>query len=509
MSVIRTERETVSSPLDYEVTMKIPLDRRSASPVYLQIRDRLSRLIQSGVLQPGDRLPSIRALAESSQVNKLTVIEAYSILEADGLVYARPGAGYFVNRKSIPAPKLNSTFAPIQEVIIPADSEMSFFHLYTTSMEVRQQKETINFSLGTPLPHGLEGFQRIARRASGQVLDELFGYDLPEGQLALRRQIAQLLMQRGLEASPNQIIVTTGSMQGISLAIQHYVQPGDWVIVESPTFHGALAILKSVKARIIGIPMTAEGMNLELLEQYLHSHRPRLIYTISTLHNPTGLTTSQSHRQQLLSLAEQYQCPILEDNAYEGLNFEPVPAPIKALDQNDWVIYFGTFTKTLIPGLRVGYMVATGDRYSTLLQQKLLADLHGSTVSQAIISEYLASGHYRRHLNRVRAENLENRNVMLRALEQHFPDQVSWTVPKGGLFLWVHLPTQLPLQEICQKALAQQILVSSGASFFPDQQGYPAMRLSFSNAPQDIERGVAVLGQLIKEALGRGGGGRF
>jgi DNA-binding transcriptional MocR family regulator len=230
--------------------------------------------------------------------------------------------------------------------------------------------------------------------------------------------------------------------------MQYYLQKDDWVIVETPTYHGALGILESLQAKVIGIPMTAEGMNLELLEQYLKTHRPKLIYTISTLHNPTGITTSLAHRQTLLMLAQQYECLILEDNAYEGLKFQPVPPPIKALDRHNLVTYISTFSKTLMPGLRVGYMVVAGEHHQPLVKHKLLNDLHVSTVSQAIMSEFLATGHYRRHLNRLRISNLQSRNLMLQALENYFPEAISWTVPQGGLFLWTHLPNYLPIEPI-------------------------------------------------------------
>jgi DNA-binding transcriptional MocR family regulator len=479
--------------------VKIPLDRRSPEPVYLQIRDRISRLIQSGILKPGDRLPSIRVLAENAQVNKLTVIEAYGVLEADGLIYARPGSGYFVNADTILSPKAASTFAPRQEVIIPEQGKMSYFDIYAASVQAQQQGDMINFSSGFPRATGLENLQRVARRAVKGVSDTLFNYDIPQGQLILRKQIVQLLIQQGLEVSPDDLIVTNGSMQGISLTAHYYLQPGDWVIVESPTYHGALALFQQAGARIIGIPMTNEGMNLALLTKYLHSHRPKLIYTISTLHNPTGITTSQNHRQQLLDLAAEYDCPILEDNAYEGLNFGIAPPPIKALDHSDQVTYVGTFTKTLMPGLRLGYMVATGHHYQPLLERKLLQDLNVSTVSQAIVSEYLAAGYYRHYLNHLRNTHLHSRNVMLQALEQHFPESASWTVPNGGLFLWVKLPDNLPLQAICYEAAQQKILIIAGSSFFPNQQGYPALRLNFSLPPEEIERGIAVLGELLKQ----------
>jgi len=482
--------------------VKIHLDRHSSIPLYLQIRDRLSHLIQAGKLGSGERLPSIRALAETLQVNKLTVIEAYGVLEADGLIQARQGAGYFV----CPGSALStwkSTFAPTQDVIIQEQGQGTFFEQLTASLHAQQLGEIIDFSSGFPQPSGLEALQRIAKRAVMRSAGDLFKYDFPQGQVQLQKHIAHMLLMQGLEISPDELIITNGSEQALSLAMQYYLRPGDWAIVETPTYHGALAILESLGVKVIGIPMNVEGMNLELLAQYLRSHRPKLIYTISTLHNPTGITTSQAHRQQLLALAEQYECPILEDNAYEGLHFASVPSPIKALDQGDWVIYVSTFSKTLMPGLRVGYMVVTGQHYRQILRQKLLHDFHVSTVSQAIVREFLASGHYRRHLSRLQTSNLQSRNAMLQALEQYFPEEVSWTVPQGGLFLWTHLPSHLPIHRICRDALAQKVLVANGAVFFPGQQGYPAMRLNFAHAPEVIDRGISILGRILKEHLGQ------
>ena len=247
--------------------------------------------------------------------------------------------------------------------------------------------------------------------------------------------------------------------------------------------------------------MQSSGMNLELLEQYLISHRPKLIYTVSTLQNPTGITTSVEHRKELLTLAQKYDCLILEDNAYEGLNFTPVPPPIKSLDRSDSVIYTGTFSKTLMPGLRVGYLLATGQNYRPLLKQKLFHDLHVSTVSQAIVSEYLASGHHRRHLNHLQESNLSSRNAMLKALANHFPLEATWTVPNGGLFLWVQLPSEISMVSIARQAWLENVFVYPGIPFFPGQKGYNALRLNFSHSPEIIERGITILGRLIKKHL--------
>jgi DNA-binding transcriptional MocR family regulator len=480
--------------------VKIPLDRNSAQAVYLQIRDRLSRLIESGALQPGDRLPSIRTLAKTTNVNKLTVIEAYSVLEADGLIHARQGSGYFVSPSSPTPPQPASHFAPPQEVILSEYPGNSFFDFYMAAVTAHRHADMVDLSTGFPMNSGLENLQRIARRAVKHVDSTLFNYDLPHGQLILRQQIARMLVQQGLEITPEDLIITNGSKQGLSLALQYHVRPGDWVIVESPTYHGALEILSSLKAKVIGIPMNSEGINLALLEKYLHTYHPKLIYTVSTLQNPTGVTTSYAHRTSLLQLAEKYGCKIIEDNAYEGLAFESVPPPLKALDHNDIVTYLGTFSKTLMPGIRVGYMVATGQDYQPLVESKLNHDYHVSTVSQAIVSEYLATGHYRHHLTHLQSKHLQSRNAMLSALERYFPAEASWTVPNGGTFLWVQLPENISTPAICQAALSHNILIANGALFFPDSQGYNALRLNFSHKPEVIDRVISVLGRLLKDA---------
>jgi DNA-binding transcriptional MocR family regulator len=344
----------------------------------------------------------------------------------------------------------------------------------------------------------LEDLQRNARRAMNHVVDSLFNYSSPQGLEVLRQQVAQLLVQRGLAIAADDLIITSGSMQGVSLALRYFLQPGDWVIVESPTWSGTLNILETLGARVIGIPMTPQGMNLELLEQYLQSHRPKLIYTISTLHNPTGITTSLAHRRQLLALAHEYGCIIVEDNAYEGLEFEPVPAPIKAIDRQDAVIYLGSFSKTLMPGLRIGYMVVTGRYQQALIERKILDDMHTPTPSQAIVQEYLASGHFRYRLQKLRALHLQSRNIMLEAISHHFPLETTWTVPQGGVFLWVQLPPSLPLAQICQEVRQQGVLALPGNNFFPDRQGYAAMRLSFCRPIEAIQSGIAILGKQIK-----------
>lgn len=479
--------------------MKIPLDRQSTRPLYLQIRDRVQRLIQSGALQPGSRLPSIRAMAREIRVSPLTVTEAYGVLEGDDLVYARPGSGYFVRVPLAEISVAESAFAPAQTVIIQEPQQSGFCEQFTASSQLQAQPNLIDFSSGFPHLGEQKDFARLARRAVSQSGDALLRYGLPQGQPALRQQIAQMLVQQGLAVVPEQLLITNGSQQGLALAMQYYLKPGDWVIVESPTYHGAIALLETLGARIIGIPMQADGMNLVLLEQYLRSHRPKLIYTISTLHNPTGITTSADHRQQLIAVANRYDCLVLEDNAYEGLHFEPLPPPIKAFDQQDRVTYVGTFSKTLMPGLRVGYLVAPNAHRQGLLRQKLLHDFHVATISQAVVSEYLATGYYRRHLDQLRMQNRQNRERMLQALSQHFPTGTTWTIPQGGFFLWVHLPEPFPLRRISQAALLQGVLFASGAAFFPDRQGYPALRLNFSLPPDAIDKGIAIVGRLLKQ----------
>ncbi|MGD1907438.1 MAG: PLP-dependent aminotransferase family protein [Leptolyngbyaceae cyanobacterium] len=483
--------------------MKIAVDRQATEPVYLQIRDRISYLIQAGGLKVGDRLPSIRSMAQTTNVNKLTVIEAYSVLEADGLIYARQGAGYFISQATVTPPARPASFAPEQTVIIPEQGLTSFSEVSDAFLQAQAQPGMINLNSGYPQAVGVEDLQRISRRAIKNVAGQLFHHNPPEGDPILREQIAQLLSKLGLGAAPQDLIITNGSMQALCLVTQHLIQPGDWVVVESPSFHAYLSLLQQIDARIIGMPMTATGMNLDLLEQFLKSHRPKLIYTNSTLHNPTGITTSLAHRRRLVELAEQYDCWVIEDNAYEWLSFDTTPPPIKALDRRDRVIYTGTFSKSLMPALRLGYAVITGDLYREIVERKLLHDLHVSIVSQGIVREYLATGHYRRRINHLKALNQQNRGVMVRALEEHFPAEASWTIPAGGVFLWVQLPKQINVAKLHRAAVKENVFVGSGQPFFPDQQGYPALRLGFAQPMEDIERGIAVVGRLLKAHMAR------
>jgi DNA-binding transcriptional MocR family regulator len=497
--------------------MKIPLDRQADTPIYLQIRDRIQHLIQTGHLAPNTQLPSIRTLAQTVNVNKLTVLEAYSVLEADGLVRAKQGAGFFINPpeqravgtvkndapKPFAAPLPPATFNPAQTVLIPTKGIHTFSNIYAASLQSHSEAETIDFGLGFPQPTGLEELQRIARRAMKEA-HTFFHPGDPQGDLGLRSQVSQLLIQQGLEISPENLILTNGSMQSLSLLVENFVSPGDWVIVEAPTYHGFLSILQQRQAQIIGIPMTPKGMNLTLLAQYLESHRPRLIYTMSTLHNPTGITTQSAHRRQLLALAEEYDCLIIEDNAYEPLSFEITPPPIKAFDRSGQVIYVGTFSKTLMPGLRVGYLAVTSAAAQSLIERKLLHDFHISAASQAIIKEYLASGHYRRRLNQIRDRHRSCRDFMLSTLVQHLPPTVTWTVPNGGTFLWIQLPDGTCLDTVCSAAAEQKVLVGSGAAFFPKEQGYPALRLNFSLPHDATERGLKILGNILQQMENRG-----
>jgi len=540
----------VLSAIDRRLFMKIPLDRQAKQPIYLQIRDRIHHLIHTGHLPPNSQLPSIRTLAQTANVNKLTVVEAYSVLEADGLVRAKQGAGYFINSpENVASTPLShraishsevdrketgcreaglqepnhrelghrelghrelshrglsgaeaqpprSAFNPAQQVILPKGGINSFSEIYHATIAAHHQPDVVDFGTGFPQPIDVEDFQRVARRAMKDA-DVFFRKGEPKGDFELRRQISQILMQQGLEVSAENLIVTSGSMQALALLADHFIQPGDRIIIEAPTYHGFLSILQQRSAQIIGIPMTATGINLELLAQYLDSHRPKLIYTISTLHNPTGITTTVAHRRQLLALAQQYNCLVIEDNAYEPLSFETTPPPIKAFDTTDQVIYVGTFSKTLMPGLRVGYMAITGEQNAALTERKLLHDFHLSNASQAIVKEYLASGHYRRRLKRLRSLHKDRRDYMLALLSRYFPPTVTWTLPAGGTFLWIQLPEMASVNEVTAAAAAQKVLLGSGSAFFPKQLGYPALRLNFSLPPAETERGIRILGNIL------------
>jgi GntR family transcriptional regulator/MocR family aminotransferase len=326
-------------------------------------------------------------------------------------------------------------------------------------------------------------------------------YGEPNGHAALRETIAHILASQGLQTQAENVLITAGSQQALSLVSQLLLKPGDVILVESPTYAGALDLFRALNFKVVGIPVDGQGMQVELLEKLLQQHHPKLIYTIPNFHNPTGTCLSSPRRHQLIILADRYNVPILEDDFVGDLRYEGRTQPaLKALDPGGRVIHVSTFSKILMPGLRVGFLVAEGPVYNSLVNFKRVNDLATSTLVQRALEAYVTVGRYQSHLRRSCQIFRKRRDAMLSAIQRHLPDEIHLDPPQGGLFIWLQLPEKLSSEKLLPLAWEEGVSFASGTGFFPDGVGGENwLRLNFvAQAPDQIEDGIKRLGKALK-----------
>lgn len=328
--------------------------------------------------------------------------------------------------------------------------------------------------------------------------------DDPRGYAPLRESVAHILTSQGIDADPDHVLITSGSQQAISLVVQLVVKAGDTVVTENPTYDWALQLFRAQGARVIGCPTDARGMQVEALEEILRRHRPRLIYTIPNFQNPTGASLSLPRRRALVALADRYIVPVLEDDFVGDLRYDGQTQPaLKAFDPGGRVIYAGTFSKLLMPGLRVGFLVVEGPVYRRLVELKRVNDLWTATLFQRTLEAYVTVGRYHAHLRRLCRVYRKRRDRMVEAVGRFLPECTPELVPQGGLFLWVRLPEGLTAAKLLPLARREGVDFTPGARFFcRPGEGESYLRLNFAVATTDeIEEGMSRLGRAL-ERLG-------
>jgi len=489
--------------------MRIPLDRHSDTPLYQQIADHFRQGILSGSLVPETRLPASRQLAHDLGVNRITVETAYSELEADGLIYSRVGSGtYVLPASSIMLPPLRKNDLEVAWPLwqrhvqiglqIPNNDEP-----YVT-LQSNQYPDFISFAGGTSASHMFpaDDFRRVLQAVMRRDGMSALEYGESNGYAPLRSTIAHVLASQGLQARAENILITAGSQQALSLVSQLLLKPGDTILVESPTYGGALELFRAHNYTIVGIPMDRQGMQVDKLEKLLQQHHPKLIYTIPNFHNPTGTCLSSSRRRELLVLADRYNVPILEDDFVGDLRYDGRAQPsLKALDPGGRVIYASTFSKMLMPGLRVGFLMIEGPVYESLVNFKRVNDLATSTLIQRALDAYVTVGRYQAHLRRSCQIFRKRRDAMVMAINKQLPASVQFDTPQGGLFIWLCLTNGVSADNLLPLASREGVDFVPGSRFFPDgSRGREWLRLNFVvQAPDEIEEGIQRLGKAIEK----------
>lgn len=475
--------------------MQISLDRSSSQPLYLQLAHTIQQRIRSGALPSGARLPTVRELAETLGVTRLTVHNAYSELQAGGWVEATVGRGTFVSARE------EATFSPAD-----LGRELSARGMIFDMLRMAQLPGLRSLAMADAAPEFYP--QREFSRAVNEALSAgtaVFSYSAPHGDPLLRTALAELLRGRGLRSSPDEILVTSGVTQGLALVAQTMARPGDAVIVEHPTYLGALNVFGAHGLRAYGVPLDDEGMLIEELEPLILAHRPRFIYTIPNFQNPSGVCLSPSRRAALLAIAERHRIPVIEDDIYSLLCYEGSPPPaLKAEDPGGVVVHVGSLSKSLMPGARIGYVVAPSSLIGPLVAARQANDLCSPPLMQRAIALFIQHGWLETHLRRVLPRYRERRDAMLTAMARFFPSGLRWTAPRGGFSSWVALPPGVAATDLYLAAVERGVAFAPGDVFFAVPPPRPYIRLSFSVQPPDvITEVVQVLGELIGSQLAR------
>jgi len=385
-------------------------------------------------------------------------------------------------------------------------------------LKITQQPEVISFGGGLPASDvfPVQRFEEACRRVLAEKAVMALQYGETEGYKPLRDMIARHIARYGIQARAENVLITTGSQQALDLIGKLLINPGDRILVEAPTYLGALQAFNAYGAEYVSVPCDEQGLRTELLEVPLR-FGPKFMYVLPNFQNPGGTTLSEDRRRVLVSLGNRYGIPIVEDDPYGQLRYEGEHLPpLVVLDRENVphdsgytlgnVIYLSTFSKTLAPGLRLGWVVAPAGVIAKLVQLKQGADLHTSTFTQVVAYEVARGNFLDEHVKQIRSVYRERRDVMLEALRQYFPAGVKWTYPKGGLFLWVTLPEGADASKLFLEALKQNVAFVPGDSFFPSNEQGPEsrrhLRLNFSNArPEQIREGVRRLSVAVKAHL--------
>ncbi|AET69986.1 transcriptional regulator with HTH domain and aminotransferase domain [Desulfosporosinus orientis DSM 765] len=492
--------------------MKLKLDRSLKTPLYLQIRDQIGQLILSQQLSPGYRLPPERKLAAQLGVNRTTIVNAYHELAADGLIQSHVGRGSMVCIH----PTMNQDRIPIQPVswqnYYSSQAERMHNPVLASILDEISEEDQISFALGAPAGeyYPLKELNEICKAMMHAGNWQAFAYGPTIGHLPLREYLADWLRLRGIKTQAQNILITSGSQQGLDLLTKIFLEPGDFIVMEEPSFLGAIGVFKTAGAHILTIPLDEEGIRTDILEQILSRRRPKFIYTLPTFQNPTGTTMSLARRHELLKLAYQFHVPIIEDDPYSELYYEQGPFPsLKSLDEHEHVIYLGTFSKMLLPGLRLGWCVAP----TTVLEQLSLAkqhvDLHTSTTTQWIMTDFCNQGMLDQHLSLVRNQYKRQRDIMADTLTEFSPPGLSWVLPSGGYYLWCELPPGINATSLLRKAAEKKVSFVPGNAFHIHSGGKNLIRLCFCHHTEaTIREGIYRLCTAISELLNQPSQGR-
>lgn len=492
--------------------LPIHLQPESHVPLYVQLRDQLRSLVHAGDLRPGDRIPASRELATMLGVHRTTVANAYAELESEGLIQGHVGRGTFIKgngnglKLTPPAPPVLNGSEGIRWELLFADErgEEALSRLTASAPE-----NALSFVMARPAEEffPVDELQICVNAVLRREATDVLRLGPSDGYGPLKEALLELLRGEGIPAKDENLLITDGCQQSLDIISKAFVRPGDTVILENPTYPGAMAIFHGARARCLGVPVQTRpepgatlGIDLEALEATLAANRVKLIVLTPDFQNPTGTSMPLASRRKVLELAGRHQVPVVEDHIYARLHAreERVPS-LKQLDRSNIVIHIDSFAKVAFPGLRVGWIVAPATAIERLRIVKQTTDLHTDQLAQSTLAEFLRRGLFVKHLLKMRKVYSSRLSVLDEALREHMPEDTRWTRPDGGMCLWLELPPGFDASELLIHAKERGVLFAPGRYFYVQNPLPNTLRLGYAGLDEkQIARGVATLADILR-----------
>lgn len=467
--------------------------------LYEQLAGHIAGLIQEGTLRSGERVPSVREVVRERRVSPATAMRAYQLLESRGLIETRPRSGYYVSES-----RERRVAEPRKARSAPRTTRVEVSELVFQILDAARDRDVTPLGSAFPSPT-LFPFRRLARYlgSGARHMDPWSTVEsLPPGSTELRRQIARRYLKFGTNVSADEIVITGGALEALNLSLQVLTRPGDAIAIEAPAFYGCLQAVEMLGLKAVEIPTNPrDGVDLGSLAQAIDRHGIRACWLMTTFQNPLGATMPEAKKRELVELLEKRGVPLIEDDVYAELYLgDERPRPAKAFESKGGVLNCGSFSKSLAPGYRLGW-VAAGRFASDVQKRKIATSISTSLPIQDGIALYLRQEGFEAHLAKLRATLVTQQSALLASLQKHFPNGYRVTRPEGGYFVWVELPRGVDTLEVHRLALEQGISIAPGPIFSPRREFRNCVRLNYGHPwTPELDRAIATLGQLVQGA---------
>lgn len=464
--------------------------------LYEELAETITQSIQKGYFQPGDKLPSIRQMSQEHNVSISTVQEAYRLLEDNQLTEVRPKSGYYVTSTQR-SPDLPGISRPNQKPL-----EVSQWELVVKLLHSHEQDGELALGKGTPdvSSNSLKPLSKYMANISRRTDIATFTYDSLQGSKELRLQIARLMVGSGCRLHPDDILTTTGCQEALTCSMRAIATAGDIVAIDSPSYYGSMQTIQAMGLKALEIPTHPEtGISIEALELALEQWPIKVVQLTPICNNPLGYTMPDSNKKRLIELAKQYDIAIIEDDIYGDLAYTyPRPRTIKSFDDDGRVLFCSSFSKTISPAYRTGWC-APGRYLQQVKHMKYVSTACGSILQPRAIAEFIAQGHYERHIRKMRAQYLKNRDRMIDWVSRYFPEGTKMTYPQGGFLLWVELPKQLDTVILNERLTQEKISIAPGVLFTASKKYRHCLRLNYAQETNEATRlAVHTIGDIAK-----------